>query len=253
MAEVENLNANSSHIKNKLLEPNTTGFSGNNLVSIFESALTKYYDNVPNGAVNDFRQGQIGDCYFVAALDAVSQDEDGKEIIKNSVNKKSDKTYEVTFAGDPNKRIPINETQIDQRKDNKTLSSGDYDVQIFEHGADNLIEDFGDGGQSQDSITLITGQECEVAYEIKDIYNLLNKADADTDGITMTAGFKQDVPDLGLLAHHAYSVIDVQKPSPENKEGKVVLHNPHDTSKELVLTYKEFCQNARKAAYQETE
>jgi hypothetical protein len=262
MGEVGNLkDFNVSEIKNKLLNLQKNIISTKNKISIFDETASKNdtaqsqdKELKVDGIIDPFSQGnKIGNCYFVGSIDAISQDEDGKEIVKDSIDKTSNGSYQVTFGKNPDKKIPVSMNEIEQRRENKTISTGDLDVQILEVAGNKTIDNFSNGGRSNEAITLLTGQECEVANQEDKIKILLDKAGSDTDGITMAVNFKQDVPDLGLVDKHTYSVTDVQKPSSKNQDGKIALHNPHDTGKEIVLTYDQFCKYTADLVYQETK
>lgn len=102
-------------------------------------ALTKPGD-FSNGIVDPFSQGEIGDCWILSGINAVSKSSFGKEsiskIIKpNTANNAfgTNGSYTVKFPGDPSgQEFIVTQAEIDERRKAGTASSGDVDTTILE-------------------------------------------------------------------------------------------------------------------------
>ncbi len=82
----------------------------NDTSNVYKSALDgQYYswneeankfEYVKNdGVLGDFKQGQTGDCWLLAAISAVSDNEKAKELVKNAVTVNDDGSVDVYFKG----------------------------------------------------------------------------------------------------------------------------------------------------------
>ena len=98
------------------------------------------YDNskVQDGKIGFFKQGKLGDCWFLAQLMAYVSTPEGENNIRKRIKTNSDGTYTVTLQH-PNLRFQkkeekytVTKQEIENRAKNRDLSSGDIDVQILE-------------------------------------------------------------------------------------------------------------------------
>jgi len=58
------------------------------------------------------RQGNVGDCYFLAPLDSMANSPQGQQMIRNMIKTNSDGTYTVTFPGDPTHPVNVTAQEI---------------------------------------------------------------------------------------------------------------------------------------------
>ncbi|MDD3012319.1 MAG: C2 family cysteine protease [Candidatus Gastranaerophilales bacterium] len=226
--------------------------------------------------IQDFHQGKTGDCWILSSIEALSQSETGREIIKNSLSKDSEGNYLVTFKGiEGNNTFKVTkEDYLDSQND--LLSTGDPDVKVLEIAARKLLENQGidesdsnkerrasqdeklKGGYAGDFLKAFTGVDIieenkSSSGRISKFFNditgnffkkrnmekFLDKA-ADSGEFSLSAGtneFSGDSQGNGIISNHAYAIKSV------NKEYQVVtLINPWDTSTPITISYDEFME-----------
>lgn len=89
-----------------------------------------------NGKIENSEQGELGDCFFLAQINALSDTDFGKEAIKNSIIDNNDGTYTVKLKG-ANKKFTISKQEILYAKTltnngKNTYSKGDDDMVLLE-------------------------------------------------------------------------------------------------------------------------
>lgn len=88
--------------------------------------------SVSDGVIDHFNQGQVGNCWFLATIDAYAQTAEGRATLSESIKTDSQGNYNVTFASDPNFEFTITPEEIEERRKTAGVSSGDIDMQILE-------------------------------------------------------------------------------------------------------------------------
>lgn len=93
-----------------------------------------------NEKIEDFSQGELGDCWFLSALETLSNTEKGSQIIENAIEKNTDNSYSVTFKG-IGASYNITEEELIGAKQEGRVASGDDDVVLLEIAADKALKD----------------------------------------------------------------------------------------------------------------
>ena len=96
--------------------------------------IDEYYFGV-DGYIDDFGQGQTGDCWLLAALSALSSSEAGRQIIQDSIqttkNEQGEDVIRVTFKG-IGISYDITFEEMVEAREIRDYSDGDNDVQAIE-------------------------------------------------------------------------------------------------------------------------
>ncbi len=81
--------------------PEKRGSSAPNANQTSPSKILSYQANIyiDNERVDDFRQGNRGDCYLLASLTSIKNTKEGQEVLKNNIQKNGDGSYTVTLPG----------------------------------------------------------------------------------------------------------------------------------------------------------
>ena len=137
-----------------------------------------------NQQIENFEQGQIGDCWLLSALKSLSFTESGKQIIDDAITQNRDGSYSVEMKG-LETTYNISQREIITAKNNSKYSNGDDDVILVELAFEKALKDvqkgrypvpeyvtsqvYGkndvlNGGHMQTAIYLLTGKEADVAY-----------------------------------------------------------------------------------------
>lgn len=137
-----------------------------------------------NQQIENFEQGQIGDCWLLSALKSLSFTESGKQIIDDAIRENRNGSYSVEMKGLGTK-YNISQSEIINAKKNPKYSNGDDDIVLLELGFEKALKDvqsgrykvpdyvksqvYGkndvlNGGHMQTAIFLLTGNEADVAY-----------------------------------------------------------------------------------------
>lgn len=243
------LNAFNSNAFNKFTSNIFSSYASNSAeVSGYGNPYEVSGHNEIDGRIDDVRQGQIGDCWLMAAIDAVSKDKDGKRIIKEMIKKSPNGGWDVHFKGCPEKSFHVSEDELYGGRYGH-WSKGDPDVKILEIAASKWRRQYEgrslDGGFPGQAMKLLTGQENDVGHSRAQIRALLDRAADDKDGLSMTGCCRQNNRGLGLVANHAYSIESVDK-----NNQTVTLKNPWDNSKPITISYDQFLNAFDQASLQ---
>lgn len=213
----------------------------------------------PDRVIDDFKQGSVGDCWFLLSVKALSKSKQGKEIIKKTINPNKNGSISITFQGDKSHKVyKVSEDELINRTE---LSQGDADTRALEIAAEKYCTDhkqnFKDGNNyitafdmllSRDSIfeTVVEGDGNETVCFQKgslrtkqiliidkqkngrEIKQMLKKKSEKPDIVLVATIDKNDTDPKSFIKDHAYMVESV-----DYKNGKVVLIEPHDTTKRI--------------------
>ena len=104
-----------------------------------------------DGKISGFRQGSVGDCWFLSSLNSYASTPEGEQNIKERIKENNDGSYTVIFNNPFNqtKKETYNVTaeelsnyrNVERNSDDnkKTFSSGDIDVRIMEIAANKML------------------------------------------------------------------------------------------------------------------
>jgi len=211
-----------------------------------------------NGKIDrSFSQGKTGDCWLLASIHAISNNEDGLKMLNNNLSVDKNGNVRVYLPG-PKKYVTVTQEEL-RRNDN--LSSGDGDVRAYEIAVKKYMStEYPNGkGFSFNSTTfsgnnanygfwLLTGKGRSYSKGLGQLYDKYLK-DRDsvideakkggsiiavsTDTIPTVKAVDTNGHKVRLHDHHAYSLVDA-----DNKY--VYLVNPWDTSETLKVTHSGF-------------
>lgn len=113
--------------------------------------LTKINDEVSDGQIGTFCQGDLGNCWFLSQLNNYAQTEEGRKNISERIKNNGNGTYTVTFNNpfDQTKKEDYIVTEDELSKYDATSwdsifeniwSIGDKDVRILEMAANKMLE-----------------------------------------------------------------------------------------------------------------
>lgn len=226
-------------------------------------------DELINKKIEKAKQGQLGDCWFIAQINALADTEFGAEIIKNAITINPDNTYTVKLKG-ADKEYTITKKELESARKEKDHASGDPDMLLLElvfekyyqDETDKYIEEYNiiltpeniekmkkdnpiEGGIyyrmaskgifSQD-ITFILGGKDYTSYIYRndsDIMNKLKEKALFPNDIFITFSTAYDIKSGELYKNgdgHALSIRNIQLDSNGNIS-KVDIIDPHDNSK----------------------
>ncbi|MBE7713290.1 MAG: hypothetical protein E7Z87_06070 [Cyanobacteria bacterium SIG26] len=107
-----------------------------------------------DGAIGEFKQGGMGDCWLLSGLRALSTTPIGSDIINNSITKNEDGSVSVNFKG-LNTSYAVTEEEFNRATQKfvtspdgvkeRVYSNGDADVLVFELAVEKLRTDISDG------------------------------------------------------------------------------------------------------------
>lgn len=200
-----------------------------------------------NGMIDGhFEQGNVGSCWVLASIVAITNNPKGRQIINNSLQKNTDGSITVTLKG-VNKSYRISKEELL----GYDWSSGDLDVRAIEiaislymkenpdkfNGDDDI-----DGGYERWALELLTGAKGHRDFvfnwtddKIKEFNNpnRISTVSAHSGDKKLTTANGEEIT---LYEAHAYAVVG-------SDDNCVYLVNPHDSSKILAIpidTFKEF-------------
>ena len=93
-----------------------------------------------DGEIGETKQGQTGDCWLLSAVNALSYTEEGKNLIKDSLEYTKDGTY-VNLKG-LNEPIYIPNSEVTKTKGSLQYSSGDDDMIILELAIEKVMDKY---------------------------------------------------------------------------------------------------------------
>lgn len=111
----------SSQDKGLVLEKGDKKIDPKKLIAVIGQIQVNNSDFQIDGEIGDFKQGKIGDCYFLAGLNAITNTPNGRDIIKNNI-KKNGNSYSVKLPG------AIMASAEQKRDGLKTFITGDYKI-----------------------------------------------------------------------------------------------------------------------------
>jgi YD repeat-containing protein len=191
-------------------------------------------------------QESLGDCYFVAPVAGMANTPEGKQQIKDMIEDNGDGTYRVTFPGDPDHPVTVDEpTQAELARGSKPgkdgiwvavleKAYGKYQSKHSEEEHEYSIDHISNGGSNKTSLQLLTGKEVDQDF--------LSDTTKETTHEKLTAAIHEKRPvtagtreewgqergwsdgysdGAGVPMHHAYTVTDY---NPETR--MVTLRNP---------------------------
>ncbi len=214
-----------------------------------------------DGIIGDTQQGQLGDCWLLSGVNALSYTEEGQKIIKDAleyhdgyttVHLKGAIDYDITdeevekarsenySTGDDDMLIlelAAKKAYEDIANRNIMLDSGFYDILIW--GNDGSIN----GSNSAFLMYLITGRECYARnpkqtgswngmfLQDLEFFKEHNNKDVAMVLSADETAIMQDVNgnSVQIYAPHAYAVKDVD-------ENNLTFTNPHDSSIEITIS-----------------
>ncbi len=196
----------------------------------------------PNGKIDNISyQGGAGDCWLLAAINAIARSKKGLELLNNSLKVNSDGSVTVHLRG-------VNKTYTISKKDlyaARELSTGDLDVRAIEIAVERYLmetkkEDL-NGGWAGDAFNILLGGKKTswkwLGTKLEDSYiekinnpNILVAASISDEGRESKVKTSNGEE---IHAHHAYTVVKADN-------SFVYLINPWDGGKLLKLSYKEF-------------
>ena len=209
-----------------------------------------------NGIVEDFRQGGIGDCWYLASIKALSTTDAGRTILANTINITAT-TCSVSFAGAPVYTYNTTQTTItteinDGDNYNKTggHSSDDPDVLLLEMALKNytinrspfFTSSVYTGGWMTQALSLFTGKASVSFYStnVDTISSKLDELAEIIDHAAITASTTSLInPSLDIPgANHAYSIMGI-----DTVNKTVSFRNPWNSSSVLQdISYANFAQ-----------
>lgn len=213
-----------------------------------------------------FRQGTVGNCYFLASLYALSRNPHGKAYIYQMIESIDEKkSAHVRFPGFPEQPVNIERRLYGGAKDN-------WGVQVLEHAFAKLQHTLGyrkhtgtdlkqitDGGEMYEALVMMTGikpfavgetrgrqvkplaQQCLTTPQLKKRAEALFKIAAQKpQSFVLTAStipHLKTTPDIPGRWHenHAYALTNI-----DSQKQTITLVNPHNTTQPQTLTWTQF-------------
>ena len=116
-------------------------YTDKTIKEIKKESLTSEYSNYMNinEQIDDSKQGHMGDCWFLSALNSLSYTEKGRQIIDDAITNNGDGTYTVSFPGvDTN--ITITDEELQNMRNCGKYSTGDDDVLLMEVATEKVMD-----------------------------------------------------------------------------------------------------------------
>ncbi len=236
---------------------------------IKESEEFKY--NI-DGVIDDIYQRNVGDCWYLSAVNSLKSTESGRQMIQDSITKNDDGSVTVTLKG-VNKSYTYTPEQICSRQyltTDKLYSKGDDDMALFEMAmADCRIEMLEEkneeyikkfnlqktkitdpltGGGHKEGIFCLTGVDAESKHKNEDKQDFINKKLKEPKRYALVCNFQQSDDLFGysvqepsktkIVKNHTYSISRVT-------EDTVYVVNPWNSSEELAYPKEKFLKNSK--------
>ena len=253
----------------EIMKDNMPKYSTVNIESVSNVRYIFNYKNyVPNidGIIGETKQQKFN-CWLLSGVNALSNTEKGKNIIKKLIKKNSDNSISVYLKG-ANYTITIPCSTFEAAKLSNSYVNGDDDMlaielatefykrKLLETGTNNIkygpnningktvigtIKDPLSGGYSSDIMYLLTGKFSKTFFntsteELKTLTRNIEKIRKTPEKYAATCNFKKQ--QNGLYINHAYAIKKIYNDT-------VILINPHDTSNEEIIPLNDFLNNIK--------
>ena len=194
--------------EDKKYTPEDTAYIKENPKYFMNDDLAEYLEQfsanrtISDGKIGAFRQGKMGDCWFLSALNNYISTEAGRKNIENRIENNGNGTYSVTFQNPFNltQKEVYTVSQDDLHEKYKDGATGDIDVRILEAAADQYLEKYTPEGQRNS-----TGEKMIVGdYFAKTA--LIHKAFGYKDNIKEFCMTESDQPGKKQLASFSYEI-----------------------------------------------
>ena len=236
----------------------------------FFGGINDYFDGESkDGEIGDTQQGATGDCWLLSGVNALSYTEEGRKIIKDSLEYHNGYTIVHTMAGD----YVVTDDEITRTKGSFQYSDGDDDMIIFELAIEKVIDDYltgtidlnnnapdalesllreedgktrpghssTNGGNIRGLIYLLSGKMGYSEANKEKINDVLEQFKKNGKNLALGAATNdgdRNATDINgkkvkLSGNHGYSI---KKYDGQN----VTVINPWDSSKEIILSKEEF-------------
>jgi len=106
--------------------------------------FNEYYFGSIDGEIGDYRQGNTGDCWLLAGLNAFNNSPTGRMLLNNAIKDNQDGTYSVTLFG-VGKTYTFSQEDIIYAIESPAYSHGDRDALLFELAVEELHKDIRNG------------------------------------------------------------------------------------------------------------
>lgn len=203
---------------------------------IFEEDDTKKWledrEQDVDGEIDSSKQQAEGNCWVLTGINSVANDEQGRNIITNSIKPTGDGNYEVRFLGDEtNSTYTVTKETLEKNN----ASQGDLDMEVLNEAARQYYDknqngrDIGKGGFEGELEKLLTGKESKTLDDNREALEEVLKNDK--NGLTISFAAKPDGDGNATEGFgHAYTVksIDLEK-------DEVTYINPWDASQERTM------------------
>ncbi len=214
-----------------------------------------------NGVKDIFlAQSNIGDCFLLSTLYAMSHTPSGQNMLLNMVSIDNNGNYWVKFYN--NSPIKVKLEELDGQKSNKSEKisvSGDLGIKAIERAYAKMIKNIFNsfnadnntmfmaidhGGWMDTALKKMTGLKSysfnPMKSDMRPIFNKILKNGIDNYILTCSTFHKGNYdkymdPKRQFRAKHAYAVFDINP-----KKRTITIVNPHNTQKHYELSWEEF-------------
>lgn len=198
----------------------------------------------------DLGQENVGDCYLLSTIRALSHSDWGANAIKEMVKIDKNGNYVVTFINQKPITITIDELNGDKEK--KSVS-GELGIKAIERAYAKLAKDnvaksninfLNEGGDMGVALKLMTGLDSKkYSTADKNLEIILNEiSQKGTNNFVLTCGTQNEGKHNGFVdkdkkfhTGHAYAIKSIN-----NKDKTIELINPHNTKTSQTVSWTEF-------------